>query len=218
MVVGNPTDPGICIGDVADMATKTVTPKGEFATDDEVEAAIAALTEADAIRLNKIAAFRARSLQGLGLGIGPDDLLQDALMRTVNGAVATGPGARRWRKGIPFVKHLDQTMRSIASHARENLEDITLLDASEVHSKATADGPFASRRADPERLAAAREQLALVHKKFADDDLVGLVIEGLADEMTGPDIQKDLGITETQFESAMTKLRRGVDREGGWRP
>ena len=75
-----------------------------------------------------------------------------------------------------------------------------------------------SRIPDPERLAAAREQLEKVDKKFAGDDLVGLVVEGLSTGMKGPEIQQDLGITETQFETAMTKLRRGVDRNGGWRP
>jgi hypothetical protein len=57
-----------------------------------------------------------------------------------------------------------------------------------------------------------------VAEKFADDDVVQLVIEGLATEMKGPEIQAALGISQREFETAMTRLRRSVDREEGWRP
>jgi hypothetical protein len=155
----------------------------------------------------------------MGLGIDADDLLQEAIERTFRGGATTGPGARRWRKGVSFVKHLDQSMRSIASHAREEFEGGKMLNASQEDPDGKTDGVvLLTRMTDPERLAAAREQLDIVDKKFAGDDLVGLVVEGLSTGMKGPEIQKDLGITETQFETTMTKLRRGVDRKEGWRP
>jgi hypothetical protein len=201
------------------MPPKPPTSEAVYATDSDVEAAVRFLSDADTIRLRRIAAFRARSLQGLGLGIDGDDLLQDAIERTVRGGGATGPGARKWRKGVSFVKHLDQSMRSIASHARKEFESTTILHASQEDSDGRMDGVvLRSRTTDPERHAAVREQLAMVDKKFAGDDLVGLVVEGLSTGMKGPEIQKDLDITENQFETAMTKLRRGVDRKGGWRP
>jgi hypothetical protein len=71
---------------------------------------------------------------------------------------------------------------------------------------------------DGERVAAANEQFVQVGRVFHDDDEVGLVIQGLADGMKGRDIQKDLGINETQYETIVTRLRRGVDRKNGWRP
>jgi len=201
------------------MRPKTPASDVEYATDAEVEAAIRTLSEADAMRLGRSAAFRARSLNGLGLGIDAKDLLQEAIVRTVSGGNATGPGARRWRKGVPFVKHLDQAMRSIASHARDALANATIVPASQEESDGRTDGiALLSRIPDPERHSAAHEYLEKVSKKFAEDDLVGLVVEGLSTGMKGPEIQKDLGITETQFETAMTRLRRGVDRKGGWRP
>jgi hypothetical protein len=201
------------------MRSKPPTSEAVYATDAEVEAAVRSLSDADNIRLGKIAAFRARSLQGLGLGMDAGDLLQEAIERTLRGGATTGAGARRWRKGVSFVKHLDQSMRSIASHAREAFESTTILHASQEDSDGTMDGvALVSRMTDPERVAAAREQLDKVDKKFAGDDLVGLVVEGLSTGMKGPEIQKDLGITENQFEATMTKLRRGVDRRGGWRP
>jgi DNA-directed RNA polymerase specialized sigma24 family protein len=201
------------------MGSKTITSEAEYATDADVDAAVRSLSEADTIRLRMIATFRARSLQGFGLGIGADDLLQEAIERTVRGGGATGAGARRWRKGVSFVKHLDQSMRSIASHCREEFEGTTIVHASQEDPDGRTDGiALLSRIPDPERLAAAREQLEKVDKKFARDDFVGLVLEGLCTGMKGREIQQALGITETQFETAMTKLRRGIDRKGGWRP
>lgn len=201
------------------MGSKTPTPHAGYATDAEVEAAVRLLSDADAIRLRKIATFRARSLQGRGLGIDADDLMQEAIERTIRGSATTGPGARRWRKGVSFIKHLDQAMRSIASHAREGFEDTMIVHASKEDPDGRTDGiALLSRITDPERLAAAHEQLDKVDKDFAGNDLVGLVVEGLSTGMKGPEIQKDLGITETVFETTMRTLRRGVDRKGGWRP
>jgi hypothetical protein len=76
---------------------------------------------------------------------------------------------------LPFVKHLDQTRRSIASHARDDLKDVPILHASQEDADGERGGiALRSRMTDPERLAAAREQLDHMDKKLADDQLVGL--------------------------------------------
>ncbi len=196
-----------------------MTAEDAYATDAEIEAAVRGLSDADAARLAKIATFRARSLQALGLGIDGVDLLQEAIERTVRGATMSCPGARRWPKSVPFVKYLAETMRSIASHARESLEGVTVMPASQEDPDGRMDGlVLTSRSTDLERLAAAREKLDQIDRKFATDDTVRLIIEGLSTGMTGPEIQKELGINDTQFETAMTRLRRGIDRKAGWQP
>ncbi|MGD0039966.1 MAG: hypothetical protein ABSE84_06015, partial [Isosphaeraceae bacterium] len=78
--------------------------------------------------------------------------------------------------------------------------------------------PLRSCFPNGERVTAATEQLERIEVRFADDDEVGLVIQGLASGMTGPEIQADLDITEKQYETIMTRLRRGVDRKEGWCP
>ncbi|MFZ5894764.1 MAG: hypothetical protein ACOY0T_27115 [Myxococcota bacterium] len=194
------------------MASRKETRAEDYGTDADVEAAIRALSDADSLRLRRVAEFRVRALAGLGLGIDGDDLLQEALARTLD-------GKRQWRKSISFVRHLMETMRSIASHARDSMKACNaILDASE-DAASTADGlPLKSHMGDGERIAAANEQLAKICQVFKDDDEVGLVMQGLANEMKGPEIQQDLGLNETQYETIMTRLRRGVDRKNGWRP
>ena len=115
--------------------------------------------------------------------------------------------------------HLSKTIRSISSHAPDELKGGTVLTASSEDSDGRLDGvALLSKITDPERAAAVQEQFAKIQKKFADDDEVALVLDGLASGMKGPEIQADLQITETQYETIMIRLRRGVDREQGWRP
>jgi hypothetical protein len=194
------------------MASKKETDAAEYATDAEVEAAIRALSDADGVRLRKVASFRARGLAGLGLGVSADDLLQEAIMRTL-------AGGRRWRKSVTFVKHLIKTLGSLANHLRDELKGGTVVPATAEDPEGRLDGvALKSRMPDGERVAAANEQLATISKMFDKDDEVGLVLEGLAAGMTGPEIQVDLNINETQYETIMTRLRRGVERKEGWRP
>ena len=183
----------------------------EYATDQEVEEAIGVLTEADRVRLRRVATFRARPLQGSLLGA--DDLLQEAMVRTV-------AGARRWRKKkVTLVKHLIETMRSIASHAREDADAGVTVSATCEDAMGKLDGhDLRSAQPDGAKALAMQQQFDLIQKAFEDDDDVGLVIRGLGDGQRGPEIQRDLGITETQYETIMTKLRRGIDRKAGWRP
>jgi DNA-directed RNA polymerase specialized sigma24 family protein len=189
------------------------TPADEYATDQEVEAAIDALSDVDRVRLRRVAAFRARPLLGTGLGIGADDLLQDAMVRTAL-------GERRWRKKkVTLVKHLIETMRSIANHARDELKDADTVTATCEDALGKLDGhDLRSQLPDGQVVAAMTQQFEQIEAAFEDDDEVGLVLRGLGVGQTGPEIQRDLGITETEYETIMTRLRRGIDRKAGWRP
>lgn len=182
------------------------------ATPAEVEAAIQSLTDADGTRLARVSDLFARKLRALGLGIEGEDLLQEAMKRT-------WAGKRHWKKKkVTFVKHLIETMRSIASHEPDELKGGTVVPATADDPIGGLDGtPLSSSTPDPRRATSAREQVEEICKVFDDDDEVGLVLEGLADEKTGPEIQNDLGIDETAYETIMTRLRRGLDRKSGWR-
>jgi hypothetical protein len=192
--------------------TRRATPD-EHASDAEVEAAIRALTDVQAARLGKVASFRARALAGLGFGMSGDDLLQEAICRTI-------AGKRHWRKTVvTFEKHLIETMRSISDHAHEELAGGSVVPGTIEDDLGYLDGVLLrSSRLDGEVSAAAKEQLEKIAAVFADDDEVCLVVDGLHAGLTGPDIQADLGITQNQYETIMTRLRRGLDRREGWHP
>jgi CRP-like cAMP-binding protein len=195
------------------MSPKDGVKPDEHATDAEIEASLRALSDVQLVRLGRAANYRALALAGLGLGISGDDLLQEAIARTV-------AQRKHWRKTVvSFEKHLLEAMRNIANHAKDELAGASVVAATTEDDRGYLDGvPVRSRVSDAERAAAAHEQLGRITQRFANDDEVGLVLEGLASGMTGPEIQADLKITQTQFETIMTRLRRGVDRKEGWRP
>jgi DNA-directed RNA polymerase specialized sigma24 family protein len=189
------------------MTAKSAEQSWHQMADAQIEAAIGSLSESDALRLARYGEFRARALRANGLGIDGDDLIQEALVRTVD-------GRRHWKKGVTFVKHLIETMRSISNHARDELKQYRALpDSADTPGKKGLDGSLKSEVADAVALAGVREELAGIAASFAGDQTVRSIIEGLQTEMTGPEIQRQLGLTSTEYASAMTRLRRGARRK-----
>ena len=182
------------------------------ATPAEVETAIQALSDVDGHRLKKVSDLFAGKLRALGLGIGGRDLLQEAIAKTYG-------GVRHWKKKkVTFVKHLIETMRSIASHAPDELKGATVVAASAEDALGGLDGiAGSSSTPDPRRMTSAREQLGEIWKTFEDDVEVVFVLEAIAEGKPGPEIQAELGITGTEYETILRRLRRGLDQKGGWR-
>lgn len=186
---------------------KTKAPRSEesYATEAEVREAVGRLGDADLERLRRYADLRARALAALGLGIGGSDLLQEALSRTL-------AGKRKWPKSVKFVQHLLGAVRSISSGLAKRMKGVV------VETDLLGDGEgdeshgieLASPLADPERLAAVHEELAHIEQLFSSDERALLVIEGLKDRMEGPEIKEWLGLSQTEFETVMKRLRRGV--------
>ena len=126
----------------------------------DVARALAALTQADLLRLKRLAQQRARLVPGLDW----EDLLNDALLRALD-------GSRRWPRGVPLRAFLAGIMRSLAdARARERRQRIerSLAEAggdsvaapdAQVHARqclkaiaaffAADANPDADRRADP---------------------------------------------------------------------
>ncbi|MDQ3365415.1 MAG: hypothetical protein M3680_08310 [Myxococcota bacterium] len=180
----------------------------------EVEAAVGGLSDASAVRLGKVGDTFARKLVAVGLGINGDDLLREAIKRT-------WAGRRHWKKNnVTFARHLIATMRSIASHAYAKVAGTCAVPALDDIDDADAmiNGVVvAATEVDSRRRVAAKEQIDAIHAVFVADDEVLLVLDGLAEGAKGPEIQKDLGITATEYETIMLRMRRGIDRKVGWR-
>lgn len=189
----------------------------QYATDAEVKAAVVALSDDEAHVLRRAAEFRARSLVALGLGVDADDLLKEAIARTI-------AGTRRWRRGISLVQHLKMTMRSIASHLRDKMNlDLDTpredgqkrykLVAATGHEDGDALDSVMSRTPAADAVVAARDELRLIRERFASDQKVLDVIDGLESEMTGPDIQEVLGISDQEYETRIKRMRETLARD-----
>ncbi len=178
----------------------------------EVSQAIEALSDADALRLIKAAGAHLKKVGHLKLGRSPEDLLQEAITRTLS-------GERSWKKGISFVFHLDQAMRSICSSWRKSASRAEREDGNEIPASARLglmdEGDSVleqalSREADPEHELLAKQEVERITSQFADDRIASEVLAGWKMGLDGPEIQELSGISEKEHQAAVRRIRRSV--------
>jgi hypothetical protein len=198
------------------LADKKKDVKPEFATREDVERAIDSLSSADEVRLEKFARYKIQGLGRKALGRDYEDLFQEAIKSTLIGAGDREEG-RHWRKtNVTFVQHLFGTMRSIASHWKEAVDDNEAqLDSDSIVE--TEDGDILSpvenapsNAPDQERSVAAKEQLGAIFRLFQNDDDAALVIEGIREGWNGPEIMERLDLPKNRYEAALKRIRYHV--------
>jgi DNA-directed RNA polymerase specialized sigma24 family protein len=106
----------------------------------DVGAALAALSEADLLRLRALARLRARSLPG---GMSWSDPLHEALLRALT-------GARPWPPGVPLLAFLAGVMCSLCDEQwRRHRRQDHLPPHTIVAGLTTRNGPARQRRHSP---------------------------------------------------------------------
>jgi hypothetical protein len=150
-----------------------------------------------------------RGLGGLARGRGHEDLLQEAIVATLD------PSRRRWRKQtVGLVHHLVRTMESISNGWGRKLDfteeksetDLWPTDPDEEVEDLIGDlGHVPDRQ---ERQTIAKQDLERLKESLVGDTTALEVLSGMQEDLTGPDIKDILGISETDFQSAKRKVRR----------
>lgn len=162
----------------------------------DVARAIRALSDTDLVRLKALARLWSRGLPG---GLGWTDVLNEAIVRVLD-------GSRRWPPGVPLLAFLSGVMRSICDehwrHARRELrEDDAAADEAETSP-------------DPERTLAAAQALEAIHQLFARDPCALKIIAGLAEGLTADEIRRRYGLSEREYDTARKRMRRALLRCG----
>lgn len=165
----------------------------------EAARAIAALRQTDLLRLAALARLWSR---GLPDGLGWTDVLNEAIVRVLD-------GSRPWPPGVPLLAFLSGVMRSICDDhwrraRREALRrhgDIADLDAT------VGDGA-----PDPERMLAAAQALAAIIALFAADALALQVIAGLSEGLTAAEICRQYAMAERDYDTTRKRMRRKLMR------
>jgi len=160
----------------------------------DIGAALAALPEADLLRLRAIARLRARSLPG---GMSWSDLLHEAVLRAL-------AGTRPWPPDVPLPAFLVGVMRSLCDEQwrRHRRQDAVFIPDD------------AAASSDPERTFAAREALADIHRLFASDDTAMKVITGLIGGMGAEAIRRHYNLTDLEYDTTRRRIRRRMLRHG----
>ncbi len=172
---------------------------GDRITVDEIHIAIDGLSDEDIARLVTAAKMYSRFC-----GISPDDLLQEAYMRALDGSRTCGAGTT-------VVGFLCGVMRSLASQENEARKSgfrpvVVMRNGEPVLPDVAAD------IVSPEQSAASAiddtRVLAKIEALVADDEQLQLLIEGLDDGMRGAELQDLLGIDEKGLAALRKKLIR----------
>ena len=197
-------------------------PEEQAATAAQVLEAIETMTSGDAVRLRGFAVGKWRLRGHLPDGRDGDDLLSAAAMTALT-------GKRRWNPSkVSFPTFLIGAMRSLASHARKAAitdilqvalsesdlvrpEDPIRLDnisPADPHAFGSAAPSAEDRMLQEQAQREAHERIAEFEKSHNDDWEVLLVIEAWRDGHDGPAIRDKLGLSVTEYETIVRRLRR----------
>lgn len=114
------------------------------------------------------------------------------------------------------MRHLIGAMRSISSHWGEQFDpDEPRLESEIIRTTEEGDvvNPLdlvSSSEPAADRVLEARQQLEDIEKAVADDKVVYDILGGMRAEMSPSEIREALGITLTEYETAMKRFRRRV--------
>jgi RNA polymerase sigma factor (sigma-70 family) len=203
-------------------------PKPEPATPGDIERALKDLRLEDTERIRQFAVNRIHRIWHAANGRSHDDLMQEALLRLLD-------GRRHWDKAnVSFTQCIIGVIRSIASewagHRKRNKElpeyaqveaDLTKPDEegkdTSPFDTLAEPGPSAEQALIHAEVSAEREanNEALVKEielEFSGDDKASILIMGFQDGMDGPSIRADFGISEKEFKTTMRRIRYGVNK------
>lgn len=192
---------------------------------DEVLRAIDSLSEADNDRIEQYAINRIHRIGRAAAGRDHQDLLQDAVLRLID-------GPRHWYpdEGLQFVECLIGTIRSLASawagHRGRNVDSPLYAGLDSELSLKNDEGRLTSpfemigngapsaedavirneENAESKRLADA------IVESLADDEQATYVLMGLEDELSGPEIRAALTMTEPQYRTVTRRIQRRAQR------
>jgi hypothetical protein len=181
----------------------------------EVEAALNAIfpSSPQLLKLQQYAGYRVAAIGRAAEGRTEEDLVNEAVTLTLE-------GQRNWSSAVDIVGHLIGVMKSVSSHWAEqvNRRDAVTLVESDV-SNTTQDGRVVSagtrvtqhpcNSPSVERTLVARSQVEQIRQAFVDDPLVTKILDLMAAEVTdGPSIKASLNLSQTQYETAIKRLRR----------
>lgn len=196
----------------------------QCASPDDIRQAIMSLTAEDSLRIRKAARY---CLWGTGYST-ENDLIDEAVMRAMS--AAAGQKGRKWPKDVPFVAFMIKTMQGLSDDSMKSSTqrltvsaDVMVLEGSSVDEALGAirgrgyhHGDVVSMAVEAqerqESYEAAKPDADAIDAFFAGDDEIGYLIEGMKEGMKPAEIRELADMTQTQYDTAKRRFRRGLDK------
>ena len=173
-----------------------------YATREEAHDAIQDLQELDFAKLMVIARSFARKRRLAAVDAEPDDFLQEAITKTLD-------GRRRWRREVSIIRHLDRVMESDSGHLAERRELETKRGREHMYDPDLLPEP-ASVEPSPEARVRDRDALDDVLASFAGDAQALQLIRLKGDDLSASEIRRQLGMSKTEYDTVTKRIRRRV--------
>jgi CheY-like chemotaxis protein len=188
----------------------------------EVERRIEMLTTPELLKLRRFGDFRVRGVGRAARGRTGEDLLGEAILRTLIGAENTQKG-RHWNRGVDFVRHLAGAMQSISNCWKRQFNEMEAHLVSEfpVHDeegqeRSPLDNVASGHAAVDQRLIEKDEQ-SRVLAMFNDDHEAAQVLQGLLDGLTKTEIISRYGLDRNKLAATERRIRLKLGRKNGSR-
>lgn len=200
--------------------------KSSAATLEELGQAIRQLTDDELRRLRRRGdqlAFGTHYASGT-------ELLGEAVGRALIGASGSPRErlkGRVWRQGVGFAAFLMMTMKGLSSDSRGSLpvrverrmEALTGDDGEESAAmrlpdlcRSSVEEELVEREESEARLARIDADARLIEHHFRDDEQVRAILEGEKAGWPARRVREEFRMTRLAYDTARTRLRRGVDR------
>jgi DNA-directed RNA polymerase specialized sigma24 family protein len=190
------------------------------ASPDEVRQAIASLTEADSVKLRRLAEGASFRLRRRVWGVEANDILQEATLRVLQ-------DRRHWKsEKVDFVGFLAGIIVSIESDWRKRgkrgetpvLETDLPTTNSDGDTVPSALQQAADHRATPERQLIESEALTQeelfqqIEELFNEDPLAALILSEWHRGTKGPEIIRAMDLKRQDYDTAVKRMDRAIQR------
>lgn len=183
----------------------------------DVERAIQELTTPDLLRLKQFAASRMFALGRAARGRTGEDLLSEAIVRTLMGLETMEKG-RHWNKNVDFVRHLTGAMQSISHCWKRTFNDnepylaCELLKCDEEGEEISPFESLGSGRPTVAQDLIAREREHEIVARFKHDPEAIALIQGLLDGLRKSEIVQKYGFSQKRYEAVLKRIRMKLSR------
>lgn len=189
-------------------------PLEKAASIDDINDAINALSALEIKRLEKYARWRVK-----GLGVRKTGRDWEVLFHET--VVAFCSGTRRWNKNkVDFLKALIEAMRSISDNWRRTYDENEPKLESELITTSFSGGEESNPLAlvsipdwNTQRELEAKRDVEIIENLLMKRETAALVLMGWKDKMTGPEIQAELALSQTEYDKEVKWIRRTVKAE-----
>jgi CheY-like chemotaxis protein len=189
----------------------------------EVDLAIKILSSADLGRLQQIAKLLLRNIGRAARGRDWEDLLSEALCRTLIGAEDIQNG-RHWNRNVPFVQHLAGAMKSIASLWKRQFREQKTYSVSELtiyDAEGQGHSPLDTVRsliASADQHLIEKDEEDRILAMFSNDPEATLVLNGWMDGLNKNEIMARGGLEAKRYAATRKRIRLKLlaqTKEGG---